>query len=101
MQHSGSLRYYAGRTTVRYDFLDPSRLDEQIEALLKMRFHPYIVIEDGEVQAFKAHFVSQVVLGQLDWPAAEAAPGVRIWDVAERFMERDRAAEGASTPPRR
>ena len=101
MQHSGSLRYYAGRTTVRYDFLDPSRLDEQIAALLKMRFHPYIVIEDGEVQAFKARFVSQVVLGQLDWPAAEAAPGVRLWDVAERFMERDRVAASASTPPRR
>jgi len=98
MQHSGSLRYYSGRTTVRYDMLDPSRLDEQMETLLHMRFHPYIVIEDGEVQAFKGRFVSQVLLGELDWPAAEAAPGVRMWDVAERFRKDQRGA--APAPPR-
>ena len=99
MQHSGSVRYYSDRTTVRYDVLDPKRFDEQMDTLLKMRFRPYILLESWEVGEFKQRFLSQAVLGQLDWPSAEAAPGVRLWDVAERFREDDRGA-ASPTPPR-
>jgi dolichyl-phosphate-mannose-protein mannosyltransferase len=49
MQHSGTLRFYAGRLTVRYDWLDPPWLARAPRDLLAMGYHPYAVIEDWEV----------------------------------------------------
>jgi hypothetical protein len=48
MQHSGSLRYYGGRHTLRYDLLDrdaASRIGPELERLGR---HPYLAIEDAE-----------------------------------------------------
>ena len=39
--HAGSLRYYAGRATVRFDILDPAWLDRAAAWLNDRGRHPY------------------------------------------------------------
>src|SRR5262249_51500603 len=36
MQHSGSIRYYSGRLTIRYDWITPTRLDTVVEELRRL-----------------------------------------------------------------
>jgi Dolichyl-phosphate-mannose-protein mannosyltransferase len=48
MQHSGTLRFYAGRLTVRYDWLDPPFLARAPRDLQAAGYHPYVVMEDFE-----------------------------------------------------
>jgi hypothetical protein len=56
MQHSGSIRYYAGRDTLRWDLLQPRALDGAIAALRRGGFEPYAVLDAGEVPAFRERF---------------------------------------------
>lgn len=56
MQHSGSVRYYADRPTLRWDILDPSRLDEVLRILRANGFSPYAVIDAGEDEVFRRRF---------------------------------------------
>ena len=56
VQHSGSLRYYAGRTTLRYDFLDPAWLDRAVDWLRAHNAHPYLLIEESERTDFERRF---------------------------------------------
>ena len=46
--HSGTVRYYAGRVTLRFDLLDPAWLDRAIAWLEARGHHPYILLEDWE-----------------------------------------------------
>jgi hypothetical protein len=48
MQHSGSLRFYAGRLTVRYDWFEPPWLARAPQDLEAAGYHPFAVIEDWE-----------------------------------------------------
>jgi hypothetical protein len=66
LQHSGSLRYYGGRATLRYDTLDPQWLDRTVQWFRERGIHPYVLLDDGEDQIFKNRFVSGNVLGHLD-----------------------------------
>src|SRR5262249_31395087 len=86
MQHSGSIRYYATRVTVRYDWLDGRGLDEAILAMRAMGRAPVIVLDDWEVAEFQRRFKGQR-WGALDWPARvefESQPAVRVYDPADR-----------------
>jgi len=47
VQHSGGLRYYAGRLTARWD-MAPGSLDRAIAWLAASGHHPYFVLEDWE-----------------------------------------------------
>jgi hypothetical protein len=81
LQHSGSLRYYANRTTVRYDVLDARWLDRAINVLREQGRSPYLLLEDWEEPAFRDQFSAHSDLGRLDWPpAAEytTAGGTRV-----------------------
>ena len=53
VQHSGSVRYYANRITLRYDFLAPDGLDAVLQELIEKGYHPYIVIDDSEEPDFR------------------------------------------------
>src|SRR5262249_5137315 len=55
-QFSGSLRYYAGRLTLRWDFLDPAWLDRAVEWLEAHGHHVYILLEAPEADAFQTRF---------------------------------------------
>ena len=81
LQHSGSIRYYADRTTVRYDRLEPRWLDPAIDYLREQGRSPYILLEDWEEPAFRARFAERSALGRLDWPPAaeyRTAGGTRV-----------------------
>ena len=47
-QHSGSIRYYAGRLTLRWDVGDPAWLDRTVDWLAAHGHHPYFVLEPQE-----------------------------------------------------
>ncbi len=64
--HSGSLRYYGGRTTLRYTMLDGAWLDRALTWMAERGVSGYALLEAGEVQAFKTRFAGQDSLRRLD-----------------------------------
>jgi hypothetical protein len=84
--HSGSIRYYANRLTIRYDQIQPDWLDRTIAHMASHGHATYIVVEEGEASIFRNRFRDSV-LGQLDWPPAveRFEPiHVRIYDPNDR-----------------
>ena len=70
MQHSGSVRYYGARMSLRYDWLDPAWLDRSV-AWLAARGHPVYALLDGwEIDAVRRRFAGQAKAGGLDAPIA-------------------------------
>ena len=47
IQHSGSLRFYTGRPTVRYDLVDDSWVSRAPAAATQAGYHPFAVFEDA------------------------------------------------------
>jgi hypothetical protein len=85
--HAGSIRYYSGRLTLRYDLLPPRWLDEAVRVLGTSGYQPYIALEEGEERIFRERFDGLTELSRLDWPpsAQLSQPGpVRIYDPADR-----------------
>jgi hypothetical protein len=90
MQHSGSIRYYSGRLTVRYDWIPTNRLDNVIEQLRGLGYHPYIVLEATEMGTFEQRFQGNSELATLNWiPRAHLrhASDVKIYDPADKWSE--------------
>ena len=76
MQHSGSIRYYSGRLTLRYDWLDGDWLDRAIEVLERSGRPVYVLLDDWEEPAFRERFAGQRSLAHLDrGPAATGRAG--------------------------
>jgi len=85
VQHSGSLRLYADRLTLRYDALDPLWLDRVVEHLQSIGRRPYYVLDGGEVDAFKRRFGAANRSGALDWPAmATLRNTIVVYDPSDR-----------------
>jgi hypothetical protein len=86
VQHSGSLRLYAGRTTLRYDQLDPRWLDRAVAFLAEHGRHPYVVVDGDEAEAFRRRFAGANELGRLDWKpmAVLEASHIAIYDPLDR-----------------
>ena len=79
-QHSGSLRLYAGRLTLRFDLLDPEWLDRSVTWLESRGRHPYVVLDGREVEAFRQRFAGRRA-GALAWPPiAELDSVVFVYD---------------------
>ena len=66
--HSGSVRYYSGRTTIRYEWLDPEWLDRGLTYLATSGFEPYLVLERNEVARFRQRFAGQTGATLVDRP---------------------------------
>jgi Dolichyl-phosphate-mannose-protein mannosyltransferase len=82
-QHSGSLRFYANRITLRYDTLSGDGLDAVLRELREKGYRPYIVLDDWEEKEFRNRFAKQSRAGRLDWrPLVRVLtlPEVRIYD---------------------
>lgn len=75
-QHSGSLRFYGDRLTLRFDVLDPVWLDRALEYLQSIGRRPYLVLDGGEVDAFRRRFAAVSRAGALDWPPIATLNGV-------------------------
>lgn len=76
--HSGTVRYYAGRETLRFDVLDPAWLDRTIAWLAARGRHPYILIEDWELPGFEARFRAGNQQGDLSYPP------ILAWESVDR-----------------
>ena len=68
LQHSGSLRYYAGRLTLRADVLEPDWLDRAVAWFTARGIRPYFLLDEGEVPWVRARFAGQRTLNRLDVP---------------------------------
>jgi hypothetical protein len=102
VQHSGSLRIYANRLTLRYDVLDPAWLDRTLEYLQAIGRRPYFVLDGGEVDAFKQRFGAMNRSGALDWPAlATLAPTIFVYDPIDRRPGTAPLMIGGTRGPRR
>jgi hypothetical protein len=92
--HAGSLRYYAGRATVRFDLLDGSWLDRAAAWLLEHGRHPYVLIEDWEMPLFRQRFGAANTLGELRlapvlaYKAYQIPGRVYLFDYAEQLGRR-------------
>ena len=88
MQHSGSLRLYADRLTLRYDALDPLWLDRVVAYLQAIGRRPYFVLDGAEVDGFRRRFGAGNRLGTLDWPPLATLGGtIAVYDPIERRAE--------------
>lgn len=65
VHHSGSIRYYAGRLTLRWDLLDPAWLDRAVEDFHRRGIPTYLFMEYFEVQQFEERFKGQKTLAVL------------------------------------
>ena len=84
-QHSGSIRHYAGRLTLRFDMLDRAALDRAIAFLQSIGRRPYVVLDGDEVPMFRARFNGRSRLAALDWTplATLEAPAIFVFDLQD------------------
>lgn len=114
MQHSGSLRYYAGRLTINYANLDDEWLDRSVAWILERGSHPYLVLESWEIEPFKKQFKGQQTLAILDTAPIltyEGGAQIMLFDLAappdrsastlnitEMFIDRERSVRPVAPP---
>jgi hypothetical protein len=80
--HSGSVRYYSGRITLRYEWLDPQGLDRAVEYLKRSGLEPFVLLEASELAEFREKFRSQTTLAALDRPPIATHPrGVNLYAI--------------------
>lgn len=82
MQHSGSIRYYGGRHTVRYDLLGDVPASRASADLERLGLHPYLAIEDAEAPDVRIAF-GLPADAPLPWPYVARLNrfGVSIYDL--------------------
>jgi hypothetical protein len=66
-QHSGSIRYYAGRLTLRWDVGDVAWLDRTVDWLAAHGHHPYFVLEPQEIDELRSRYGPRNAAARLDW----------------------------------
>jgi hypothetical protein len=93
-EQSGSMRYYTGRSIVRWEAATADTLPEALEALLTAERSIYIVLDAWEMELFREKFPS-VGPAELDWPPmldAGSSHRTLAWNLADRsrFQAGDR-----------
>ena len=86
MQHSGSIRYYAGRMTVRYDQMDDGWIDRAVEWLAQQGVRSYLVLDDWEIPVAERLFAGQRAADRLkEIPLLEyrGLPRVVMFDLSQ------------------
>ena len=83
-QHSGSLRFYSGRHSLRFDWIKPEFARDVVPALERAGFHPYLVIDDFEAAQVREQF-GLPRDAPLPWPIRarmREVGGVTVFDMA-------------------
>jgi 4-amino-4-deoxy-L-arabinose transferase-like glycosyltransferase len=65
-QHSGSLRYYTGRITMRFEWLEPDMYAQALDYLKQLGRPVYIVLDDSERDIFRARYGAVADISWLD-----------------------------------
>jgi hypothetical protein len=88
-QHSGTLRYYAGRLTLRWDVGDPAWLDRTVDWLAAHGHHPYLVLEESEIEALRTKGGAVSAVSRLDWTPMVTFRGrsVQAFDAVNRARD--------------
>lgn len=86
VQHSGSVRYYAGRMTIRWDLIDRDWTARAAAEFERLGLHPYMVVEDWEVPQMRDWF-GLVPDAPVPWPLVarmQQHGGVSVFDLSSR-----------------
>jgi len=85
VQHSGSVRYYANRITLRYDALQDGALDAALRDLTAKGRRAYLVVDDWEEKEFRTRFSAANSGATLGAPIARVpgSPEVRIFELQD------------------
>jgi hypothetical protein len=67
-QHSGSLRYYANRITMRFEWLDPDMYTTALDHFRRLGRPVYVVLDDWERDVFRTRYAGVTDLSWLDEP---------------------------------
>src|SRR3954464_1385790 len=67
-ERSGTIRYYSGRTTLRYDYLDREWLNRAVAWLRERGVHVYAVLDPNHREQCLRRFAGQAALAALDRP---------------------------------
>jgi len=89
--HSGSIRYYAGRLTMRWTWIPETDLDAVVGDLVQRGYVPYFLLEPAERDEFTSRFRGLSQFAELDWPPSVTlrhASEVRIYDPRDRVAAR-------------
>jgi hypothetical protein len=84
VQESGSVRFYGGRMTIRWDLIDRDWTARAPAELERLGLHPYLVIEDFELPQFRDWF-GLPAGSRLPWPLVarmRERGGVSVHDLA-------------------
>ena len=81
VQHSGSIRYYSNRLTLRWDFLAPEWWPRALSTLSERGYRPYVLLTSSEETAFRSRFrLSTVEDGPGTILAVFQGAEVRLYD---------------------
>ena len=83
-QHSGSLRFYTGRHTLRIDWVKPEFARDVVPALERAGYHPYLVIDGFEAPKVREQF-GLAANAPLPWPIRARMSklgGLTVFDMA-------------------
>ena len=84
MERSGSMRYYGGRITLRYDLLDREWLDRAVAWLTARGVRVYAVLDRRQAEEAKARFSTQRAAAGFDRPFLIYEPaGTALMDLSE------------------
>jgi hypothetical protein len=86
VQESGSVRYYSGRMTIRWDLIDRDWTARAAGEVERLGLHPYMVIEDWEVPQMRGWF-GIAPEAPLPWPLVarlREPVGVSVLDMSSR-----------------
>ncbi|MBI4887487.1 MAG: glycosyltransferase family 39 protein [Acidobacteria bacterium] len=67
-QHSGSLRYYANRITMRFEWLAPDMYRPALDYMRQIGRPVYVVLDAGEREVFRARYAPVADVSWLDGP---------------------------------
>lgn len=80
LHQSGTIRYYGGRMTLRYDILNPAWLDRAIAWLDQRGVRTYLLVESWEVDDVTTRFAASYSVARLD------APPLAIYDYRGQML---------------
>ena len=91
VQHSGSVRYYADRLTMRWDWIAPEWWPGALDVLVELGYRPYLLVSHFEEAALRQQFSLGETADAPGTVVAESPLGVVLYDPLREHI-------GASRP---
>jgi hypothetical protein len=79
-EHSGSIRFYAGRVTLRWDYLPPEWLDRAVAWMAARGVHTYALLDETERVSALNRFKGQKLAAVLEGPPVFRFGNKRFFD---------------------